>query len=66
MVGKGLTFSSQTALLLKALLHVDCFTPPLSWWLSSFRFELFDILYSFPGTQTTRIYNPKADTQIHA
>lgn len=28
--GDRLTFSSQTALLLKALLHVDCFTPPFS------------------------------------
>lgn len=64
--GKGLTFSSQTAVLLKALLHVGCFTPPFSCWLSSFRFELFDILCSFLGTKTTRSYNPKAGAQSHA
>lgn len=34
------TFSSHTALQLMALLHADCFTPPLATWTSSFRFEL--------------------------
>lgn len=48
-----LTFSSQTALLLNALLHVDCLTPPFSRWLSSFRFELLVILYSFCASNTS-------------
>ena len=44
--GPLLTFSSQTAWLLKALPHVDCFTPPLTRWISSFRLEPFLILSS--------------------
>ena len=56
--GNWLTFSSQTALLLKALLHVDCFTPPFSRWLSSFRFVLLVILCCFLRLQTTKSYNP--------
>lgn len=53
---KYLTFSSHTALLLKALLHVDTFTPPFCRRLSSFRFELLVIVGVFwPHSQKSQL-----------